>query len=170
MPTGEVAISIADLARATAREIDADQVASVDTLLTAYVDDYSRLAAAVRRRRSADLGFGVGDAAALAPHAVNAAVAVVAWLATSAVAGAAQRVQDSTDSWISRMLRRRRPAPSPEAVVAGPLDPTQLSAVHDLVKEPARLDGLPTDRGELLAKAVVGALVLRLSRTDGDAP
>ncbi|MFD6230534.1 hypothetical protein ACFWFZ_27280 [Streptomyces sp. NPDC060232] len=111
------------------------------------------------RRRDDPLGFGVADAAAVLFTTV--ACGVASEVAKSLAEDAGRRVADRTRGW----LRRLRPGQRQGALAdeaAGedlaPLSEDTLAGVRGLAHRRAVLLGLPQDRAELLAEAVVAYL------------
>jgi hypothetical protein len=152
-------IDVPVLARAVVDEIVPLERPAVDSLLSAYADDYGSLARQLSRSTGSDLGFGTAEAAALAPVIVHVASVVVGWLGAQALAGVGEPIKKSSADMARRVWRRlRRDRPPTSVVLIEPLNRAQLDRVYEVVVSVADLDRMPHKQAELIAQAVVGIL------------
>ncbi|MER5758870.1 hypothetical protein [Streptomyces sp. NPDC002082] len=148
---GRSNVLVRDLVRSVVADLAPEELPIVDGLRQ-FDDAAVRRRLRGRRARREPLGFGIGEIAVL--------VTPVVWLVLDGVAqrlaaAAADRTAQGVTGTLSRLLGRRTPA-----VEVPPLTREQLAEVRALVMAAAGQRGLPPERAEAIADAVVARLAL----------
>ncbi|SHF56571.1 hypothetical protein [Streptoalloteichus hindustanus] len=141
---------VADVVRDVVARVAPEEIPIVDGLDALGADTAARHWAKAGARRE-PLGFGLGDAVVV--------VTPIVWWAVEHVAGRlAESATDGVVSRARRLFRRRKAIPR---VVDLPLTPEQLAEVRRKALEAGARQGLPPERSEEIADAIVARLALR---------
>jgi hypothetical protein len=154
---------VEQLAREVVRLIAPEELVSFAEVSSPYLENPRRAERRWRKAHDDSLGFGVGDIAELVTP-------VIVLVSGSVVTALSDSLVDSVRGGVDRMVRRvfgrfrRRPAAEALALPVSELTEEQLSVVRTIALAHARKLGMGKAKAEVLADAIVGALVRRDSR------
>ncbi len=146
------------LAREVVRLIAPEELVSFAEVSSPYLENPRRAERRWRKAHDDSLGLGVGDVAELVTP-------VIVLVSGSVITALSDSLAGSVRGGINRMTRRvvgrfrRRPAAKALALPGSELTEEQLSAVRTISLAHARKLGMGKAKAEVLADAIVGALM-----------